>query len=167
MFLFSEFSNSLSYTVLSLRHTDICLSASSSFSTFRATMITLAPFSARSLPIAFPIPWEPPVITTVLETPLASSTRSYGGAIYLAIYGKLILALEAAHSVIDEDNCKETKACRAPEKTKRHKTRLQRLRWCNVLETGHVNPPVNSVKSPKRRDVSDLTRTRRTKFQVS
>ena len=39
-----------------LGHTDMYLSASLSFSTLRATIITLAPFSASNLPTAFPIP---------------------------------------------------------------------------------------------------------------
>lgn len=46
-------------------HTEMYSCASFSFSTLRATIITLAPFSASKRPALRPVPVEPPVIRTV------------------------------------------------------------------------------------------------------
>jgi len=45
--------------------TDMYSIALASFSLLRATITTFAPFWANNFPRALPIPWDPPVMTTV------------------------------------------------------------------------------------------------------
>lgn len=65
---------------------------SSSFLTVRATITTLAPFSASWQATAFPIPSEPPVTTTVCRDTVSSWLGMDGLGTHPSLNGEFVLS---------------------------------------------------------------------------
>jgi len=90
--------------------TEIYSSAAWSFFTLRATIMTLAPLWARSLPRPLPMPVEPPVRRTVCDNKLAElgEIGVVNYSTYPPIHREMVLSREETHDV-KREYCKKHK----------------------------------------------------------